>query len=307
MARDTTPLLAAAGSLPRPNNHLQDHPPFLRVSHSPWDWIPQRLLVKLRALVLVFLTSSGIMACWFKFTEFRDHPIWFLIFHFGTVSFVLTLVFHIIVFFWAFTHLYYPVVEGLEGPIESCIIRIFSLPSDMGSPRKQRCFHLFYTTTAVFAFMSAFLYWGVERPHNPRATVIGGPLTDLFGEGWFKSFAIFTLYTMPAIVMIIEIIFFNSIKRPQKIGSHVLCLSWICAMYLGWAALGGHLTGCFTFYWLNPKFVGSMEAVALYCVAFIGLAPLMFVLKQGFIGLREGLTNSPPRIREVVRETFVDN
>ncbi|OAA53538.1 hypothetical protein ISF_08699 [Cordyceps fumosorosea ARSEF 2679] len=306
MPRDTTPLLAAAGSLPG-SNVLHDHPAFLRASHSPWECIPQTYLVRLRALVLTFLTGSGIMAFYYKFTEFRDHPIWYLLFHFGSLSFVLSLIWHLITFAWTFTHLYYPELEGLDGGIESLIVRAMSLPSNMGSPRKQFRFTMFYSTTTVFSFMNAIAYWFVTRQHNPDATTTDGPFTDLFGVGWFKAFAMFSLYTTPALVMIIETMFFNSIKRPQALGAHFIGLVVLSGLYLGWASLGGHLTGCYPFYWLNPDHVGSKEAVAAYCIGFIGLAPLMFVLKQGFIGLREGLTNAPARMREVVRETFVDN
>ncbi|EGX88298.1 hypothetical protein CCM_08341 [Cordyceps militaris CM01] len=299
MARDTTPLLPRPlnGPLPFPVPHrVQDHAPHLRACHSPWNWMPQRRLVNLRGLALAFLTSTGVGAYWFKFTEFRDHSIWFLAFHFGTIAYVLAVVFHLIVFGWAFTHLYYPDGERFTKGVESLAVRAFSLPSNLGSPRKQFWFHFFYTTTTVFAFMSAALYWLVTRPHNPQATMVGGPITDLLGEGWFKSFAMFTLYTTPAITMLIETIFFNSIKTPQSLGSHVLGLVSMSGLYLPWAALGGHLTGCYPFFWLNPDFVGSKEAVALYCLGFLGLAPLnlVFLLKQVVIALRERMTRSPP-------------
>ncbi|KAJ2972178.1 hypothetical protein NQ176_g7304 [Zarea fungicola] len=177
----------------------------------------------------------------------------------------------------------------------------------MGSLRKQFYFTMFYTTTSCFAFMNAISYWLVTLPHNPKATNEGGPFTDLFGVGWFKNFALFNLYGAPAIVMIIETLFFNSIKRPQALGSHIFGVSSLSGLYLGWAALGGYVTGCFPFYWLNPLYVGSLEAVFAYCMGFVCLALLSFVLKQGFIGLREGLTNAPSRMREVVRETYMDN
>ncbi|KAJ2972179.1 hypothetical protein NQ176_g7305 [Zarea fungicola] len=118
MPLDTTPLLAAVGSLPG-SNILQDHPAFLRASHSPWNWIPQRLLVKLRGLVLAYLTGSGCMSLYYKLTEFTDHPKLYLLFHFGSLSFLITLIYHLITFSWTFTHLYYPAIEGVEGAVES--------------------------------------------------------------------------------------------------------------------------------------------------------------------------------------------
>lgn len=38
------------------------------------------------------------MTYYYKFTEIRDHPIWYLLFHFGTLSFFLSIVYHLIVF-----------------------------------------------------------------------------------------------------------------------------------------------------------------------------------------------------------------
>lgn len=39
-------------------------------------------------------------------------------------------------------------------------------------------------------------------------------VSDLFGEGWFKAFVLINLYGVTSVIMMIEILFFNSIKRP---------------------------------------------------------------------------------------------
>lgn len=90
--------------------------------------------------------------------------------------------------------------------------------------------------------------------------------------------------------MIIEIILFNSIKRPivseyleqvvsdanmiQTIGSHIIALIFFAGLYLGWAAIGHLATKTYAFDWLDQKKVGSEEAVTLYCIGFVILAPL---------------------------------
>ncbi|KAM3432693.1 hypothetical protein MY4824_006430 [Beauveria thailandica] len=295
MARVTTPLLA--GHLPGPNV-THDHPPHLRVTHSPWNWMPQSVLVKCRTTFVGWLSSSGILLAIHRYKEFRDHPIWFLIFHFGTVTFVLHFVFQMIVFLWTFHHMYHPHIDSVQGRVSSAFVRATSLPSDLGNPKKQERFHMFYSTTAVFSWMNAILYWFVTRPHNPDASAIGGPFTDLFGHGWLRSFAIFTTYTMPAITMLIETMFFNSIKRPQSPIKHMFKLSAFSVLYIIWGVLGGHLSGCYPFYWLNPMFVGGIESVVAHCMGFVALAPLTFIMVQGLIALREGLT-APARLREV--------
>ena len=64
---------------------------------------------------------------------------------------------------WTFTHLYYPDPNDNEGGVEGFIIKAMSLPSNMGSQRKQSYFSMFYSTTAVFAFMDSVIYWFITR------------------------------------------------------------------------------------------------------------------------------------------------
>lgn len=144
-----------------------------------------------------------------------------------------------------------------------------SLPSNMGSLRKQFYFTMFYTATTVFAFMNSTIYWFITRqqlngppPSDPPPPQESGEassspsvvwsshadamgyvpdapckyrpvapdciadieviVSDLFGEGWFKPFNIFSLYAIPAIFMGFEIMFLNSMKRPYVCISHVL-------------------------------------------------------------------------------------
>jgi hypothetical protein len=59
--------------------------------------------------------------------------------------------------------LYHPNLDETEGGFEQYIISAMSLPSNMGSPRKQLYFTLFYTVASVFAFMNSTVYWFVSR------------------------------------------------------------------------------------------------------------------------------------------------
>lgn len=43
------------------------------------------------------------------------------------------------------------------------------------------------------------------------------PVTDLLGEGWFKAFIYINLFAIATSIMLFEIFFLNSIKRP-----------WVC-------------------------------------------------------------------------------
>ena len=44
-------------------------------------------------------------------------------------------------------------------------------------------------------------------------------------------------------------------------------------LYLGWAVLGHKLTRWYAFFFLNTKEVGTIEAVWLYSIGFVLLAP----------------------------------
>lgn len=305
---DTTPLLAAAGGLPGPNT-MQDHPAFLRASHSPWRFIPQNILVILRGLILAYLVALGIMGTHYKLGLESEHPVWRFLFDFSVISYVLVSLYHIITFSWTFTHLYYPNPEDNEGGVEGFIVKFMSLPNNMGNFRKQFYFTMLYTLTTVFAFMNSTIYWFITRAHSLEGDSgddggdspgkmledgghnIGAPFSDLFGDGWYKPFVIFNFYAITSAIMVLEIFFLNSIKRPFAIGSHLLGLIVAAGVYLGWAALGKFVTGWDAFFWLEKEEVGSEEAVTAYCMGFVLLAPLMYILMQGFVAVREGLTS----------------
>lgn len=41
------------------------------------------------------------------------------------------------------------------------------------------------------------------------------PVSDLFGEGWFKPFVLINMNGANSVIMILEILFLNSIKKPM--------------------------------------------------------------------------------------------
>ncbi|KAL7792128.1 hypothetical protein V8C37DRAFT_402540 [Trichoderma ceciliae] len=324
---DSTPLLVGTSGLSGPTI-LQDHPVFLRASHSPWFFIPQNVLVFFRGVILAYLIATAFMVANYKLTEDITLSNWRLLFDFALISGALVLIYHIITFSWTFTHLYYPDPEEIDGGIEWYIIRVMSLPRNLASLRKQFYFTMFYTATVVFSFMNTAIYWFITRQHdlekapdttppitrnlgqgNPGEDKAGEgklwgavaslpvsdtPFSDLFGQGWFKPFVIFNLYGITSIIMVIEILLLNSIKRPFAIGAHLFGLLVLAGLYLGWAAIGHAATGWYSFFWLDLTEVGSQEAVTAYCIGFVLLAPITFIFMQGFVGVRETLTR--PRV-----------
>ncbi|KAM0463400.1 hypothetical protein ACHAO4_000114 [Trichoderma viride] len=312
---DSTPLLVDTDRYPGPGV-LQDHPVFLRASHSPWYCIPQNALVFFRGLILAYLIATGCMILNFELTDstLTNARLWF---DFAIISYVLVLIYHFMTFCWTFTHLYFPDPDEVEGSFEWLIINFMSLPRNLASLRKQFYFSLYYTTTVVFAFMNTVIYWFITRPHkfstapgsdpNPddgssdeelwsggKVRASSEPFSDIFGKGWFATYCILNLFLFVSVLMVIEIFFLNSIKRTFSVGAHIFCLLVFAGLFLGWAAIGHAATNVYSFFWLDEAQVGSQEAVAAYCIGFVLLAPICFIFQQGFIGIRESFTR--PRV-----------
>ncbi|KAL7944189.1 hypothetical protein V8C42DRAFT_358426 [Trichoderma barbatum] len=307
---DSTPLLSGSNSLPGPTL-LQDHPVFLRASHSPWCFIPQNVLVFFRGLILAYLVATAILVLNYETTDTTETN-YRLFFDFAIISGALVLLYFIITFSWTFTHLYYPDPEEIDGGIEWWVVNLMSLPRNLASLRKQFYFTLFYFTTVAFSFMNTAIYWFITRPHDlenndDNGTLLDAvapppvsdtPFSDLLGQGWFKAFVIINLYGIASIIMVIEILFLNSIKRPITIGAYLFGLVIFAGLYLGWATIGHAATGLYSFFWLDQALAGSQEAVAAYCIGFVLLAPISFIFMQGFVGVRETLV----RPRVVIQE-----
>ncbi|KAG5950631.1 hypothetical protein E4U53_004712, partial [Claviceps sorghi] len=59
-----------------------------------------------------------------------------------------------------------------------------------------------------------------------------------------------------------------------SVGSHMLSLMGLSGLYLAWAAVGKSVTGEYPFFWMDEAQVGSKEAVSLYSIGFVLLAPM---------------------------------
>ncbi|KAH7368247.1 hypothetical protein B0T11DRAFT_295926 [Plectosphaerella cucumerina] len=315
MADLETPLLQAEPGLPVAHGQLHDHPAFLRACHSPWRWLDQKALCWVRGSILAYLVAVGIMIIDYKVEAKSDFSDWRIIFQYDSITFGLVLSYHALVF-------------------EYRILRGMSLPSNMASLRKQFYFTLFYFTTCVFATVNTILYWFVTLPHNdaedgeppsPQPSGVSGqaylyspmramevelqmtptvgdffdasetPFTDLLGEGWFKAFVYINLFAITTGIMLFEIFFLNSIKRPwdvQPVGAHIFGLLFFSGLYIGWASIGKVLTGADAFFWLNEEEAGSREAVVANCLGFVLLSPVVYSLIYGFIAIRETVNKS---------------
>ncbi|KAL7821214.1 hypothetical protein V8C44DRAFT_353880 [Trichoderma aethiopicum] len=331
---DTTPLLGNRPAL------IQDHPVFLRASHSPWSLIPQNVLSFVRGSILAYLTVAAILILNYELTnpppnsnpsdpgdsdpndpgsDPNDPGLsalaltatnWRLLFDFPIISFGLVLWYFVVTFSWTFTHLYYPDADDIDGGVEYAVIRLMSLPRDLGNARYQFYFTLFYFTTFAYSFMNSAIYWFVTRPHDlvhavlrlfsqgypevvklwdATAVTLAGPFCDIFGEGWLRAFVLINLYAVTPGIMVAEVLFLNSIRRPNGIGGYLFALLVFAALYIGWAFIGHAATGVWPFFFLDAAQVGSTEAVVADSIGFALLAPIALVFMQGFVGVRESL------------------
>ncbi|GKT54420.1 hypothetical protein ColTof4_13787 [Colletotrichum tofieldiae] len=315
----TTPLLHGhadfddAHGLPTPASYgqIQDH----------------NLLCWVRGGVVAYLTAVGAMILDYKLRQESPYSNWRVVFDFSVVTFSLLLAYHAVVLGWTYTHLYHPHIEETRTGWEYWALRALSLPYDMTSLRKQFYFTLFYTVTTVFTFMNTVVYWFVTLEHDDKGTgeppqpqpsggstmsyMIGDslgyewtrledahkngphePFTEIFGKGWFKAFVILNLFGVTSIISLFEIFYLNSIKRPFAVGAHTLGVIFLAGLYLGWAAIGKLETGADAFYWLNEKEVGSREAVVASSIEFVILAPIMYALMYGLVGMRENIARA---------------
>ncbi|PTB57080.1 hypothetical protein M431DRAFT_139953 [Trichoderma harzianum CBS 226.95] len=301
---DSTPLLVGSNELSAGRALLQDHPVFLRASHSPWCFIPQNVLVFFRGLILAYLIAASILVLNYETTDAAPGETNArLFFDFAIISGAMVLLYFIITFSWTFTHLYYPDPEEIEGGIESWVVNVMSLPRNLASLRQQFYFTLFYITTVVFSFMNTVIYWFITRPYDLENNDNGGTgdddnVSDIFGEGWLKAFAIVNLFGITSIIMVFEILFLNSIRRPSTISAYLFALMVFAGLYLGWAYIGHAATGIYPFFWLDPAEAGSQEAVTAYAIGFVLLAPIMYIFMQGFVGIRESLVRPHVIIQE---------
>ncbi|KAH8911587.1 hypothetical protein BR93DRAFT_965368 [Coniochaeta sp. PMI_546] len=303
MPTDSTPLLAGVQELPPPTSYLvREHSIFLRVCHSPWTWIPQATLTKARGLVAVYLTALWPILINLKLRHDEAHGPWLLAFDFSMLSYLLLWLYHVIVFCWTNTHCRWAEIDEGVDSWQARLLRAMSPPVQRPDDCKRFWFSVFYTTTQVFALINVLVYWAVLVPHgqgdffrlpdgSQRARLTDNVgVSKIFDKAWFESFWICNLWGFTALIVFIEAMFLNNVKRQAPVIGHILGLMSLLAAYLGWAAVGKLVTGYSPYFFLDADVVGSRLRIALNSAGFVALGPLVFALLYGLIGLREKTT-----------------
>lgn len=182
-----------------------------------------------------------------------DHSAWRIPFQFSTVTWLLLLLYHIIVFVcreriscipqyptdvrvqsWTFTHLQSPDIDADDTRWKSRVLRFMSPPEERPGSRRGFYFSLFYMVTHIFALMNFVNYAAVLVPngHDHWPSKGGGssgffmisddcdcdknPFKGVLPEGWYPIFCLFNLYAFPVIITLIEATVLNSI-RPSEV------------------------------------------------------------------------------------------
>ncbi|KAK8112807.1 hypothetical protein PG984_013333 [Apiospora sp. TS-2023a] len=292
MADATTPLLPGPSS----SASSDSHPIFLRACHSPWRWINQSVLTLIRFVISAYLLAVMGISLKYKLEQEDDHTRWRIPFQFSSVSFILLLLYNLLVTVWTFMHLLLP-KELPEDPAEchghqfrNKVINAFLPPSRnrYGNHTHPIWFSLLYTVSHVFTFMNTIIYWAVlvpaghggfqpphaphRHPHAPDNSTVAGydPHKGLFEEGHLKAFSIINVWSITSVIALLEILLFNSIRRQT---------------------LGKLVTGHAGLFFLDPELMGNVHGAALAAsVLFVTLAPGIFSYMYGLIAMRESMS-----------------
>ncbi|KAK8063536.1 hypothetical protein PG996_008188 [Apiospora saccharicola] len=292
MADATTPLLPGPSS----SASSDSHPIFLRACHSPWRWINQSVLTLIRFVISSYLLAVMGISLKYKLEQEDDHTRWRIPFQFSSVSFILLLLYNLLVTVWTFMHLLLP-KELPEDPAEchghqfrNKAINAFLPPSRnrYGNHTHPIWFSLLYTVSHVFTFMNTIIYWAVlvpaghggfqpphaphRHPHAPDNSTVAGydPHKGLFEEGHLKAFSIINVWSITSVIALLEILLFNSIRRQT---------------------LGKLVTGHAGLFFLDPELMGNVHGAALAAsVLFVTLAPGIFSYMYGLIAMRESMS-----------------
>ncbi|KAK8096734.1 hypothetical protein PG999_012678 [Apiospora kogelbergensis] len=310
----TTPLLPG----PPTTASSDSHPIFLRACHSPWRWINQSVLTLIRFVVSAYLLTVLGISTKYKLEMEDDHTRWRIPFQFSFVSFILLLVYNLLVTAWTFMHLILP-KELPEDPAEchghqfrNRLINAFLPPSRTryGNHTHPLWFSLLYTISHVFVFMNSIIYWAVlvpaghggfkppkvphHHPHAPDNSTVAGydPHKGLFDEGHLKSFSIINVWSITSVIALLEMLLFNSIRRqavsdPSADARYAARLTYHSLQPI----LGKLVTGHAGLFFLDPELMGDVHGAALAAsILFVTLAPGIFSYMYGLIAMRESMT-----------------
>ncbi|CZT42039.1 uncharacterized protein RSE6_01869 [Rhynchosporium secalis] len=266
-----------------PKNKKDDHPIFLRVCHAPWAGIGQKALVGLRGLTATYMLVSFAMIIDYEAKHTKDGKLaWF---KFSNITYGIQTLYHWVTLIWTFMHLHYPHHSTSTPSNASAVQKLLSPPRQNPSTQNRTWFSIFYTVAQTWPLVSTFIHWAILVPKG-KATVPGD---HTFGHGEFTTFYVMSKYGVNCFIVLLEVIFFSSIKRQFPVGAHVVGLSLLTFAYIGWAYIGYIVTDKWAMYFLNHKEM-QWEHVIGSWVGFVVLTNIFFAVVYSITATREYLT-----------------
>ncbi|KAM0124048.1 hypothetical protein ACHAP3_010653 [Botrytis cinerea] len=110
----------------------------------------------------------------------------------------------------------------------------------------------------------------------------------VFGDK-LTTFFVFSKYGFNSVLALIELFILSSIKRSDPVWNHVFALAVLSLVYVGWAAIGKHYVGKYTYFFLDHEKNG-WEYYWASVAAFVVLVELFFVFVYSLTGVRESMT-----------------
>ncbi|TLD29120.1 hypothetical protein PspLS_04230 [Pyricularia sp. CBS 133598] len=309
--------------LPAPNgvNGVDEDrvPIFLRVAHSPWPCLKQNVLCYVRALLVLLLVGASGIVLYQKLhtrTHHKDeqneynHSLVQSLFQFSSITLFMMTLYQYMTFGWTFMHFHYPNGgEGYSG-IKAKLLNAAAPPEQRSTSPNCLLFSLFYTISHVATFMNTFIFvtvlvpngHGIGQKEKQSEGFLPGD-KDKSGNGnngnkddshraimidnMLRNLALVSLFILPSVVALIEILLLNSVKPQIPLSTHISAVNMFAMVYLVWAYVGMSITGHDPFLVFDPPKLASNTVLAVS--SFVGLASGMLSVMHALISFREAI------------------
>ncbi|KAM0178587.1 hypothetical protein ACHAPF_003612 [Botrytis cinerea] len=262
---------------------IQPQPIFLRACHSPWLSVSQKSLVRFRGALAAYFLISSLVILHYELEISKNG--WLVVYNLSNIVYGLQTLYAWVAFTWTFMHLYYPHSNDNNcSTISSSIRKCLSPSRKTSNTNEKYFFSVFHWGILAFPHVVTFIHWAVIVPRNEASI----PSDKVFGDK-LTTFFVFSKYGFNSVLALIELFILSSIKRSDPVWNHVFALAVLSLVYVGWAAIGKHYVGKYTYFFLDHEKNG-WEYYWASVAAFVVLVELFFVFVYSLTGVRESMT-----------------